>query len=819
MENLTEDKISLFDKLYNLSGEDNVVIEDINNKLEKLEQESSKTLEEKINYEDQKTELENELASFKKESEQFVDAFKKFDNSSFNSLKAIGIDLEIGTVLAKMEGSVPEYIDDISSKIDDCENQINNAKSKLDDLTTQTSETNEELLSAEKNRDQVKELLDDLLINDNTSSYTRGFIGDLLNKFNIFKQEDIKKLEYLLLFPENGLIEYEEMRKNKPIDKITGQFNIQTNDGENEEDSSEENTSNIIENTSSEENVPIINEINTNNDIFSSSEDSKEEKKEEPENNSEIINLTMNDNNIDENKEVISSDNNDEIQAIIPEPSQDNIIPSIDLSTDEDYSLDRFFQNDSPKDKNKDDNFSAVESNDNKFELTSNENVISPIQDINEIEAPISLDDIPEINNNVVNDSRNEEKENNILNELNINLTDLDHENKDTAVHNICSSNIDILKRNIDLFENIDIDRETICKVHDNNYMYITDEDIINKINILRSKGINDKNIKQLIIDNSLQMNMDEFNNRLSAASNAKEEITENNYYLLNHNLQNYYNNLELLKNSGYELDEKEARNNMAILENCEDLKEKLNIIKEYDINLLRKNGKFSLGVLLLDKKDLMFSLDNIIESNLENQCLSNPELLDCNNDNLLARIKYLKQNSIPLINSEDGSLNKLLLNYELFSNTYPDATLSTNKTTKEINEYIIEKLNPDNKEFNQSIVNILDNYYDKKANYIWPDIIAGLGEKYSAFKEKSLLEIDANLVSKNTYEAIPLYISKKKLERNLALILDELKSANIPNEKELIIIAALYNHHEETTTIDDFINKAIIQNGNGGQL
>ena len=97
------------------------------------------------------------------------------------------------------------------------------------------------------------------------------------------------------------------------------------------------------------------------------------------------------------------------------------------------------------------------------------------------------------------------------------------------------------------------------------------------------------------------------------------------------------------------------------------------------------------------------------------------------------------------------------------------------------------------NNEYTARLIEVLDNYYKELKEY--ETLEANDKELYNNLLKTAEKEIDINTIGKSTSKLKQAYISKNKLERNIAIIVNNLEKEKIEeNTKETILIAALYN-------------------------
>ena len=243
MSKLTQEKIDVLDKLYNIKGEKSVVTAAIKTKIEKKEADIATTTTEKDSVIEQQLELEKELQLFIEQTDKFLATFGNFDNTSFSSFQSIGIDLAIGDALATLRQKAPGHEDNLEDRIKSLKEKVQELSEKIASIEEKKSEFIATLNSAEEAKEKLNDLIEDILKNDN-DAYPRKYVKDVLESLCYFSAEEITMLEFLILFKEEGLQEYDdgyELRGNKfeqglnPKEEVMLTGDIFTNDVEIEE--------------------------------------------------------------------------------------------------------------------------------------------------------------------------------------------------------------------------------------------------------------------------------------------------------------------------------------------------------------------------------------------------------------------------------------------------------------------------------------------------------------------------------------------------------------------------------------------------------
>lgn len=217
MSKLTQEKIDVLDKLYNIKGEKSVVTAAIKNKIEKKEADIATTTTEKDSVIEEQLELEKELQLFIEQTDKFLATFGNFDNTTFSSFQSIGIDLAIGDALATLRQKAPGHEDNLEDRIKSLKEKVQELSEKIASIEEKKNEFIATLNSAEEAKEKLNDLIEDILRNNN-DAYPRKYVKDVLESLCYFSAEEITMLEFLILFKEEGLQEYDdgyELRGNK----------------------------------------------------------------------------------------------------------------------------------------------------------------------------------------------------------------------------------------------------------------------------------------------------------------------------------------------------------------------------------------------------------------------------------------------------------------------------------------------------------------------------------------------------------------------------------------------------------------------------
>lgn len=762
MAQLSQNTIRLLDRLFNLKGEDNVIIKRIKDEISTTENEMTVTTQEKNNNEVQKNELQGKLTVFQNQSDSFKAVFEGIDDATFASLREIGIEFEISKMLSTIEEKAPDYIASLNDQINEYGKKIEDNEHKIEELTNNLENLHRNQATSEEDRLKLTSLLDQSLSSSEIERevLTVNFVKKILSLFDLFDENEIKELTKIIMFPDDGLFEY---AKNYDKRLANGEISL-------------DNQSSVTEENNIEEIKPI--------EDISPSEETGEENNESS--TTEIY-----------KEEITSSETTPDVEEPSVEDNQEEIInitnddstSEIDLS-----SLNNSSENEEPKE---------LEEETEETTIDSEPTTIIPI---------IEPDPEP------VEESIEE-----FLEKIGLSIQKFTDYNE-TPVSEIMAylNQIDrtLIERNYEILRSLNVDEETIYKYFQN-ILYLADSDLNNKITILRAKGINDKIITQNLneLKSCFRLSYEEFQKRINAIETMDGSLTEENAYLLSYDVALYEENLSLLNDAGYDMSEEEKRNFCYVLSTSINTKEIIEILKNYLISITRKNGKYALGVLWQKPYNLLMGIDDLIEYNLENIIATNPEVLATNIDNIIRRVKYCEENGIPV--SEEGatvSYFDYILNQERFTKKFGQVELPTLANRHEINQILAEIISAkENREELHKLSEILKDYYASTKMYSKIELNAEQEQELSSLLQKMTNNLKAELIGKNTYKLNNLYISKNKLERHLAIFLSHKEELNNQDnyENEILLMAALYNMRQDEGNLQKFVTETLGFNRN----
>ncbi len=253
MKVLNAEMTSLLDKLYNLRGKDSIV-------LLSMEKEREEAVETKNRTSVLKSELQSKINSLASEESVLADegaklqmALSTINKEQFaNVISHLNIDFDPEDLRKKVDERLPETLDKVArekkgagEELVKVEDEMNEAITKIEELGIRRDE-------AISNQERLNKYIE-LALNSNIN-ITRDELTSLLAKFD-FSEEEQREAAKLLMFPEDGLFEYDSNYSQKS--ETTRQVNDFANELREQTRSSRK-----MNETKEEESKPLIQESN-----------------------------------------------------------------------------------------------------------------------------------------------------------------------------------------------------------------------------------------------------------------------------------------------------------------------------------------------------------------------------------------------------------------------------------------------------------------------------------------------------------------------------------------------------------------------------
>lgn len=340
-------------------------------------------------------------------------------------------------------------------------------------------------------------------------------------------------------------------------------------------------------------------------------------------------------------------------------------------------------------------------------------------------------------------------------------------------------------------------------------YMYLTDPTLSSKLTLFRGKGISDSIIKTLLEKGLLTDSLENITKKVETIEANGEKLNEENLRLLKKDLVTYYKRIELLKSLGIELDANELRNYVELIIRTPYLEADIEVLKQYMVRIVRKNGKYALEIFWKSPKELTEAIDHMIEASLENVIVNNPETLGLDIEELLRRVRYCEANNIPHYNREREMAEHIITNPLEFYKQFPNVNLDEIPNLN--NNANLVKIISGN-EYANILLDALNKYY-AETELAPIELTEEQKEDHRVLTEMFEKNFGVEVSSPNTYRIAGIPVSKKKVERNLMFLLDMVikEGRSLQGlEKDIMLIAILHNLRVNEETMKNIVNSAM---------
>lgn len=773
MANLTQHIEEILDRLFNLKGEDNVIIGEITTEIEATVASINATADEQSANEIKKNNSEGRLAVFKNQKETFENAFSGLDDETFAALRDIDVNVEIGTMLQQISERAPQFCQELSTEIEGYKSAIDSNIERKKELSEKLADLEQRKAISEGHRERLISLIEQSLSNDDIEreSLTTNYVKKILSLFDTFTTDEINQLTKLIIFPDEGLYEYAAHYEER---LAAGEVNVQTDK--------------VVEEPVPEE-TPEIEEEKVTEVKPADEMDGEPKDLEEP--TEEPATITIDGAEMVSSEDVKADPSVCDTATIIESTAKatelyegtDEPIEDINLAQTAIIGLDGLNSLNG-----------GGEETASKEQITSDDTIVLSPQEVKMEEVPT----IPERKENI------EE----YLQSLGLNLDKFAELNNGESkeIFTILSRiSHKIIEENYEILRSININPDVIYKKRFGN-IFLADVDLSKKITLLRAKGISENKIAELLEEScgGLRKSFSTLESEIAIIEQFERKVTDENIGLLKYNLTLFEDNYNKLVENGFELEEKEIRNNKIIL--CESLNidDDVEILKNYLISIVRKNGKYALGVFWKKPLTLLQDIDELVEADLENLIASNPELLAQTTTPLVRRIKFCEQRGEAIYEGNDRtSFCDYIVHYQKFNAKFGDAQLPIIPTREETNKLIPSIIG--NEDYVDIIVNTLDSYYSNVPSFKDIELDEETNAVFEDLKHQVVETLGAQPTGKYTYRIGDVFICKNKVERHIRIILDALaKSGQSPEgvEKEILLASVLYNLRQDEETL-----------------
>lgn len=213
MKALSPEVSALLDKLYNLRGEESVILVDMYKQKNKAEETKERTTEEKKELQEKIADLEQLNEALNDQGDKLISVLSGIDRSEYATvLDRLKIDFNPHVLVERINKSLPRTIDSVTletkkaaEKLLKVEDEMNTAITTIDELAIRRD-------AALANQAKLNEYFE--LALTGSINITRDSITTLLAQFG-FSEADQREAAKILMFPEDALLIYDARLREK----------------------------------------------------------------------------------------------------------------------------------------------------------------------------------------------------------------------------------------------------------------------------------------------------------------------------------------------------------------------------------------------------------------------------------------------------------------------------------------------------------------------------------------------------------------------------------------------------------------------------
>ena len=214
MSNIKEETRILLDKLYNLKSNESVILANMNYEKKQAEETKSRTAKEKSSLEAKIQTLSAEEKLLGEQGNSLINVLKNFNNEDFSTvLEKLDIEFDPNGLKNKVERLLPNAVDKVKKEKAESSEKLKTIGKEMHDASTLISELGIRKEEALSNQSKLKDYFK--LSLEGNINITREELTSLLSKFEL-SEEEIKEAAKILMFPEDGLFEYDGYKGNIP---------------------------------------------------------------------------------------------------------------------------------------------------------------------------------------------------------------------------------------------------------------------------------------------------------------------------------------------------------------------------------------------------------------------------------------------------------------------------------------------------------------------------------------------------------------------------------------------------------------------------
>ncbi len=208
MKALSPEVSALLDKLYNLRGDDSVVLVEMNRQRNRAVETKTRTTEEKKELQARIAGLEKLYNDLNSQGEKLSTLLSNIDRNDYATvLDRLEIDFNPQELVEKLNKSLPRTIDSVTLDTKKAEKQLVRVEEEMNHAIATIDELSIRRDAALANQEKLNEYFE--LALSGRISITRDSIVSLLEQFN-FTDEERREAAKILMFPEDALFAYDE---------------------------------------------------------------------------------------------------------------------------------------------------------------------------------------------------------------------------------------------------------------------------------------------------------------------------------------------------------------------------------------------------------------------------------------------------------------------------------------------------------------------------------------------------------------------------------------------------------------------------------
>ena len=204
---LTKEITDLLDKLYNLRGEDSVVLKAMDEEKATAEETKERTTKEKVLLQEKIQGLLAEESELADQGSRLIEVLGGINSAEFATvLERLNIDFNPDALKEKLSEKLPETIESVVSETKKAETELVKVEEEMNTAITTIEELGIRRDTALSNQAKLNEYFE-LALSGNIN-ITRDSITSLLEQFN-FSEEEQREAAKIMMFPEDALYEYD----------------------------------------------------------------------------------------------------------------------------------------------------------------------------------------------------------------------------------------------------------------------------------------------------------------------------------------------------------------------------------------------------------------------------------------------------------------------------------------------------------------------------------------------------------------------------------------------------------------------------------